>query len=167
MFEKPIIIFLTIACSFHLCSCANKKGRNSPVIHADSSKSVIGNIGAINLPSHGSGNIVLYDKDQLPQVIKDYYSQKWDGFNIANPNEDWDAGCSGGMGIVDSVDKNGQKHTRVIHFRPDKQLVSITTDTVSGTYLVVYDCGGIAKMSISDYFKVLKDGSLEVASIPR
>ena len=112
------------------------------------------------MPSLGTGNRLLYDKNHLPQVIKDYYSQKWDGFNIANPNEAWDAGCGLGAGIVDSVDKNGIKYQRVVHFRPDKQLVSIAIDTASGTYLVVYDQGGIARRRINDYFRVLKDGSL-------
>jgi hypothetical protein len=167
MFAKPVIRFLATICFFCFSSCINKNARQPPAVTADSSRNVIGNIASIDIPIPGPGVIAVYDKNNLPQVIKDYYSVKWEVFNIANPNEDWDAGCSGGMGIVDSVDKNGNKYPKVVHFRPDKQLVSITIDTASRTYFVTYNFGGIASGRTTDHFKLSKDGSLEIATNPK
>jgi hypothetical protein len=164
MFTRTAEGFLAIVCSIYISSCASNNGRKPTIVHRDSMQIVIGNIAPINLPASHSGVIEVYDKNRLPQVIKDYYSLKWDGFNLANPNEEWDAGCT--RGIVVYVDKKGREHSKFVQ-RPDKQLVSITIDTVSGKYIVVYDRGGIGTVRISDSFKVLKDGSLEIASSSR
>lgn len=164
MFAKPIRITSIIISLFYVCSCAENNSNHFASINEDSSKRAISNVAAANSHSASASSIVLYDKNQLPQVIKDYYSEKWEGFEIANPDEEWDAGCCRGVGIVDSVGKNGIRYQRIIQFSPNKQLVSITVDTASGTYLVTYDQGGIARTTYSDYFKVLKDGSLEVNS---
>lgn len=156
MFSKPVAVLLMI---IGFCSCVSKSAQHS---RTDSSQTIAG--GAVNnLPVSKPNGIEVYDKNKLPQVIRDYYIAQWGGFNIANPDEKWDGGCSGGMGmVVDSIDKNGKKHSRAIQFMPDKQLVRITVDTVSRTYLVEYRVGGIATRQIADYFKILKDGSIEV-----
>jgi hypothetical protein len=161
---KPIVACLVIACVFSFVSCIDQNTDHTTAKHQVSSKSIVGTIASIDLPRVTAGAVVLYDKDKLPSAIKEYYSKKWEGFYMANPNEDWDAGCSGGMAIIDSPGKNGKKYERTIHIKPNTQLVSITTDTVAGTYIVVYNFGGIASGQNSDYFKVSKDGSLAEAT---
>jgi hypothetical protein len=102
----------------------------------------------LNVDTTGVGTLVFYDKARLPKAIKDYYSEKWNGFNIANPSEDWNCCCMRSVAL------------------PNRRLESITTDTVTRKFLVMYDCGGIGRYRQSDQFRLSKDGAImDVATV--
>jgi hypothetical protein len=96
----------------------------------------------LNVDTAGVGTLVFYDKARLPKAIKDYYSEKWNGFNIANPSEDWNCCCMRSVAL------------------PNRRLESITTDTVTRKFLVMYVSGGFATMHKCDHFRLSKDGKI-------
>ena len=163
MISRLFIGFIAITC-FYFSAC-NYKNVGQSHTKVMGSSHIIDTVTSTNQQFVGLGVINVYDKNKLPKVIKDYDSLKWGGFYIANPDEAWDGGCSGGQGTLMYVDKKGRKRSKTIRLSPNKKLVSITIDTTLSTYLVVYDRGGIATFRLFDHFKINKDGSLQYLSM--
>ena len=99
----------------------------------------------------------FHNIDRLPAAIKRHYTKGI--LTIANPNERWDAGCSGGSLIqIDSIGKNGKTYRTEEQAEPNKQLIYFTADTVNGLYNIYYYQGGFADVKTTDCFYLSKNG---------
>ncbi len=102
------------------------------------------NVFGSNLQSilNSKSQVTITDKARLPETIKNYYAAQWeDGYKIANPGEEWDAGCDRGTA-------------------PSRKLCFTLADTLAGKYFVIYEQGGIGTIYYVNLFLLSIDGRI-------